>query len=463
MDSLLTEEMMASLSVAMRRALDQHLVGGLPVEIIGWNNLAAAPAAGLAAALITPHAARAEQDAIRAFASLGSDAPLDLLHQNLAHDPPLRHALAALATTPAPPPDVLDAVFAAQPVRANGRPPPGFAESSEIWLRHHEHVPVEMVTDTPVSDHTPITPQLLNAILTHLPHGLNPLDLLFVSDAELTRRTCRTLFTAVMVESVWATGIRPAEWPSAEPWLEIDGQRVKLRALYQDSLKATRAHCPPRHNRNAWLAHVRGQLVELLDRGPLWITVRNAKARFLHQAGLPERRSIGLHEHSISTRIAVFCAAMTGRDIGPKRLWENPLQNSVYKQLVRVGTELQRVGLYRPPCHRAGQPKKLNLYTMRHDFIDRAKSAGLSAAEISAIAGHSSPATKAHYGRARSGGGRALSPRARPDEVAAYARHHETRREQARDRQRARRQSHRRQRPVSDGPVPAPTPSSSPF
>ncbi len=454
MSPSLTDDRIASLVVALRRILDQHAAAGLPVEIIGWRALATSPSLGQARSQVTPAAAAAEKDAIRALAALDSAASLDRLHVATAHEPLLRHALTALAQTPRPDEDQLEAYLA---VSLDTAPPPSstdapavFKGRTDIWRQNDVG---HLQPDAPDSDaHTPIDAALLGEILACLQPAMTPVELLYAEDDLLNSKAGWVSQTATLAEAVWATGIRIVEWPSASLLLEIDGERQDLLPLYHRSLDESDPP-PPAHRHSERLAYYRNPLTALLDLGPLWIRVRTAKATFIDSKDLPAHRTIGLHGHALTTRIAVCAAAILTQDAEHRDGWQELAHRRIRRTLTRTGETLAARGLYTPPRKKSGGSDPLTLYSMRHDFIDRAKAAGLSAAEISALAGHSSPDTKSHYGRPKAGSRAAPRPVADPDETEAFARHHERRRAAKAVRRREAR------RPRASDSLPSPTPS----
>ena len=288
--------------------------------------------------------------------------------------------------------------------------------------------------------HEPIREGDIRNIAQHFIAGWDVLDMIFHPRLE----QLTNLATGVIAEASWLTGVRPAEWPEAELKIEAPPGRQPVHEVYGDALGGARLP-DPAADREGFLARVRGALMRIVESAPVWLEVRTAKSLWLRRHGLPTMRSIGLGRATTDQKIAVLCASAGIRRIGIERwdAWQR-----------RINRRLQAAAPRVLPHRR---DRRLTLYSCRHDFIDRAK-ATMSAAEVAALAGHSSERTKGHYGRPRAKGsaGASAPAVADPAEVRAIEAHLELR---AAVRPASEADADRAAEVGSGAPSPAPSPS----
>ena len=255
----------------------------------------------------------------------------------------------------------------------------------------------------------PISEADLHKLCQYLNPAHDPLDAMFHPQLE----QLDGLSAAVFAEASWATGTRPAEWPSAAIEVEQDSRRQNVHLVFKRAMEADPP--PPLVNdRPGFLAHSRTLLSRILTSGPVWLKLRTAKSDFLAKAGLPLTRSIGLHYAPLRTKIATTAAVyLANRHAKPGPAAWRSAQRRMNSRLKSAAEELL-----------PDRTRPLTLYEFRHAFLDRCK-ALLTRSEIAALAGHSSPRTKQHYGRPQHQTGRSavLPAHACPDEVAIFEAH----------------------------------------
>ena len=255
----------------------------------------------------------------------------------------------------------------------------------------------------------PISAADMELLIWNLNRTHDPLDSMFHPDL----RQLDGLTAAVIAEASWATGARPAEWPSAAIEVEHDGQRQHVHDIFRQAINDDPPP-QPTHNRPGFLAHTRALLTRILTAGPVWLQVNSVKRKHLAAAGLPLTRSIGLHHAPIGTKIAATAAvylASRHTASGPSA-WRSTCR--------RLNIRLQNASRELFPERR----KLITLYEFRHDFLDRCK-ALLTPAEVATLAGHSSLVSKQHYGRPRHQcqGSGVMPAFADPEEVAIFEAH----------------------------------------
>ncbi len=367
-----------------------------------------------------PQLAR-ERRALRNFRA-AADAAADSLTEQVRSvfycEPLVSASLVALAAAREP---AFDAELGRILARAGYAPATASPENLDIWLTE----PLARPETARAGKHTPLPASTIRTLRDRFRGARDPLDIIFAETID----DQSDLVTSVLIEAAWATGLRPVEWLSASMSVDTPDGRMDLTELYKSALKGSPV--PPGIDRLGRLRHLKALLGTQVDSGPAWLRVRNAKAQWFRQHGLPARRSIGLRAYPQSTRIAVYCAAFAARRIGAGQ-WDK-WRRRVNRRLKGRAADLSPDGV------------PITLYAFRHDFIERAKAA-LPPEEVAALAGHCSTASKGYYGRPRLRGraARAAAPaEPDPDLVRILRDHFEQR---------------RRPRPES-GPYPSPSPS----
>ena len=408
----LTSRHLQVLEAIGRRALFSVPPSALDMSL-SWEDLVIPVLDARRERLIDAGRASEELETLLALArSAGEAAALNALGERFYAAPLLRDGLRRLIAAPDPGlPGRVGKIIDRLEAVASRAPPPhdALAQLSEPAAGVR---PSAAAARSGTGSFEPVTPADLRALRDHFRGGRDPVDLVFAENIN----PLTDLAASVVAEASWATGLRPCEWPEAKLVVECGGPRAEsVETLFDDALESSQP--PPPSRRWDWLAHLRSLLLGQMQSGAAWLEVRTRKAGHARRQGLPDTRRLGLGNQPDALQVAVFCTADLAARLDRRGEWD-AWQRRINRRLKSASQRLF-------PSRR----RPITLYSFRHDFIDRAKGAGLCAEEIGALAGHSSRRSKAHYGRPAahaSGGG--VMPVPDPEHVARLREHERSRR-----------------------------------
>ena len=345
--------------------------------------------------------ARDRQALLTLIARNGNSETIDLVERELYHQPGIRDILLTLLksgqegpirtlheflenieTGPAEWPSVPFPWLAPPPLK--GHASQGDHDDVDKYL-HRPSATYDFNDTEKEQRKHPITAHQLAKLRDNLYGTNHPVDLFSVNRKRINQR----LLGGIMIESIWATGLRPSEWPGSRVLLGNPGDKFLVTTRLAEKLKES----PPPGDilSKTFKLGLLGKMEEVLTHPAIWLDTLSSKTTNRYNP-VSERRLIGLVNLPLSTRVTIFILVSFARFYQDNTKKWDTIRRKSCEQVTKLG----RLVLPEIP--------KVNYAQLRHDFSDRARTS-MDRHEHAYVMGHSSLGTQHQYGRPAGGRG----------------------------------------------------------